>query len=643
MLIKLKYIVYLLVANLLCCAAGYAQTHYKAGFAKTSIEPKAYPFSLALAGYGFPREGRFSLEWVANGTVTNCTALSGNISSLFAVNNGNLMRAKAGVNLHWTKLNSSAVIKVLTADNKNLYAVDDNGNFIKTKINHLAWEITASALKAVALTVLGHNIYMADSSGVISVASTKPGKISWRKISTLPNVISLTAHKGGLYALTANDDLMRLDLNKRNEPWLKIARYNGASYDVHLKFIAVAGDVLYGVDNNNSLFFARHLTTGNLSVTALAVTTGKQKVVIVGVDVCGLGYDFVSAVKHEITRKYHIPASALLINSSHTHFGPVAQHWPAWPEYYQQPDSAYLYGVVKGALVDAIAGALKNLAPSDLYFGRGKTAIGKNRVLTGNYVPYDNDVDVLSTVNKSTGLKTILFLTGCHAVFKNEEAESYTISANFPGGTRSALRKSANVANALFIQGCGGDINPVDENHTNTGNMLAADIEQILNKPMKKLDGDISFFMEQIDFPVKPWTKEQILAFKKENENDNKDVYAEKNVRWANRMLQLNKAGKIPSSMPVYVQTINIGSWKLVGLSREAVTDYSLGIKKLWPDSFVSVAGYCNDVSSYLPTSQHIKAATYEGLDSFFWYAQPSVFPESVYETLLNDIKTKNH
>jgi hypothetical protein len=73
------------------------------------------------------------------------------------------------------------------------------------------------------------------------------------------------------------------------------------------------------------------------------------------------------------------------------------------------------------------------------------------------------------------------------------------------------------------------------------------------------------------------------------------------------------------------------------------VTDYSIGIKKIWPEKLVSVAGYCNDVSSYLPTSRHIKAGTYEGLGSFFWYGQPSVFPFDVYEKIIDKIKTQNY
>ena len=107
-------------------------------------------------------------------------------------------------------------------------------------------------------------------------------------------------------------------------------------------------------------------------------------------------------------------------------------------------------------------------------------------------------------------------------------------------------------------------------------------------------------------------------------------------------MLQHHANGSMPTTMPVFIQTFNIGNWKLVGVSRETTTEYSLGIKNIWPEKLVSVAGYCNDVSSYLPTSRHIKAGIYEGYDSFFWYGQPNVFPEQVYETIIQSIQTKN-
>ena len=76
-------------------------------------------------------------------------------------------------------------------------------------------------------------------------------------------------------------------------------------------------------------------------------------------------------------------------------------------------------------------------------------------------------------------------------------------------------------------------------------------------------------------------------------------------------------------------------------LSREAVTQYGIAIKALQPDKYISVLGYCNDVPSYLPNAVHIKAGTYEGYNSFFWNAQPCLFPENVFDVVIKKVKEK--
>lgn len=531
-----------------------AQQTYLSGTASASIEPKTYPFSVALAGYGYPRGGRFSLEWIKKD------------------------------NLKWEKLKGKRTI---------------------------------------------------------TYAELKDRKFNKLKFTELEGIISLASYKGRLFALTANDELMRLELKNKNADWVKIAKFNGLSYDVHLKSIAVSKGKLYGLDKNNNIFEGRHRTDGNLSVRAVAIAAEKQTVLIVGTDVCGFNHDFISSIKQQVFKKHKIPPSAVLINASHTHFAPSTQDWTTWGGH-QLPDSVYLNEVVKPAIIAVIEGAIKNMKPSLLSFGRGKTTIGANRSFEGAEAPYDNDVDVLSIEREKDHHKTLVFLTGCHPVFKNEGIEGFTVSPNYPGVTKTVLEKETGVTDAIFIQGCGGDINPLSNDHVKTGNDLAADVKKILSGPMQKLSGKVTFYLDSVNFPVNRWSKERIDAFRKENDNK-AEVNAEKNVRWADLMLKLDKSNKMPVSMPVYIQTINIGDWKLVGLSREAVTDYSIGVKKLWPGKLVSVAGYCNDVSSYLPTGRHINAGNYEGLGSFFWYGQPSVFPLNVYETIMDKIKTQNY
>ncbi len=52
------------------------------------------------------------------------------------------------------------------------------------------------------------------------------------------------------------------------------------------------------------------------------------------------------------------------------------------------------------------------------------------------------------------------------------------------------------------------------------------------------------------------------------------------------------------------------------------------------------LTGTSHDVSSYLPTHMHIEKRGYVGLNSFFWYGMPAVFPMNVDETILNRIKS---
>ena len=95
----------------------------------------------------------------------------------------------------------------------------------------------------------------------------------------------------------------------------------------------------------------------------------------------------------------------------------------------------------------------------------------------------------------------------------------------------------------------------------------------------------------------------------------------------------------MPASLPVYIHTINIGNWKLVGFSRETTTGYSFGVKNCGPINLFQLQVI---PMMFQVTCQHICiwSKNYEGLDSFFWYGMPNVFPMNVDEIILNRIKS---
>lgn len=635
------------LALLLYTTAGFAQDGFMTGTATVHIDPDTNAvYSAALAGYGVPREGRFSLTWQPVQPLDGVTALTAANGRLFAATSrGEWMTAvPAADSFQWKTAGKTPVLKALTEMNGKFYAVDAGGEILEgaPRKNGVRWKKQGNAGPVTALAQLNGKLYAA-SGYTLMEGTVSGGKISWRTCGEAPAFINMTSNGRELYGVNSGDSLWTGVPGPDGATWRQIGRKNDITYKVAVRQMAVLGHVLYAADDAGMLHKGSHKTMNNLTARALAIRKNGKTAVIVGIDVCGFNASLGTAVKDAVLKSRNIPPSAILLNASHTHFAPVTQTWITWGDFYHFPDSNYLNKVVKPGIIRAIEDALDNMSPSQLYFGRGSTNIGHNRRAAANPdKPYDNVLDVLKITDAQGKPKNVLFLTGCHPVFKNADEESFTLSANYPSVARKLVEQRTGTGNAMFIQGCGGDINPRSSDHRQTGAELAEDVLQVLDAGLQRVDGDISFFMDTVNIPVQPWSADSVLRFRAANEGKTGDVEAEKNVRWANLMLQRYKNNAVENILPEYVQTINIGDWKFVGISREAVTEYGKGIRGIWPEKRVSVAGYCNDVASYLPVAWHIRAGVYEGFGSFLWYGQPGLPPLDVYERLIESIRRKN-
>src|SRR5690606_36304219 len=255
-------------------------------------------------------------------------------------------------------------------------------------------------------------------------------------------------------------------------------------------------DRLYGMDSSGAIFLAQHKTDNNLFAHALAIKSGTERVALVSLDLCGFDGSFINEVKEVIEKKHGIKPQAILVNASHTHFAPVTQNWPTWGPHCQKPDSTYLYGTVKPAIIASISTAIKNESEADIYFGRGTAAIGANRSLKQAPIPQDKDVDVIKVVYRNRSGNDVLFLHGCHPVF-NQGQEGIIISANYPAITRDLLSQDPGIKSSMFMQGCGGDINPVDSDHLVTGKKLASAVQGVLGSDIKQVIGEINYYMDR--------------------------------------------------------------------------------------------------------------------------------------------------
>jgi hypothetical protein len=638
----------LLVCIILTSATvSFGQQNYLAGFAKVSIEPDSSIFSSALAGYGLPRAGRFSLSWKKNDQQQQLIAIAGLEGKLIAVNVKNevLSGISEGNSVKWTRIGKIEEVSSLASLNGKLYAITKKNGLIEGSIkgSKISWKTLACPKPLTAVTGFNGNLYATANDHQLMVSSNIDEKTSWRNLGSIESIISLTADDRQLYAINDRDTLWSFKPGLNSFSRQQLGRNNSFNYNIHVKSLAVVNSRLYAVSNEGELYYGAQTTMNNLSARAVAIKRTGKTIVLVGVDVCGMNYSLSQDIKAAVLKSKGIPASAILINASHTHFAPVTQAWTTWGEFYHVPDSAYLNHIVKKRIIQVIEQAVDAMSVSVIYVGRGDTHIGYNRRENQNpEKPYDTTLDVIKILDVEKETSTVLFSAGCHPVFENENLESFTINANYPAISRARIEGKLDVKQSIFLQGCAGDINPASESYVETGTELAHDVIKVLKAPMQKLDGDITFFLDSISIPVKPMSLKEVQEFKVKNTVPPGNVFAEKNVRWADLMLDRYAKGTVKNTLPEYVQTINLGKWKYVGLSREAVTEYGPAIRKIWPDRVVTVSGYCNDVPSYLPIGWHIKTGVYEGNESFFWYGQPGIPPMNVLEIITDKIKSLN-
>lgn len=621
------------------------QTLYEVGSSVVSIEPIGETVSLGLAGYAAPPLGRFTITWDDKGAMETIAICNVDETIYIASPNGDIYLIDTEELQKNKKIGGLKGVKFLAGLNGSLYAIDNKDNLlVGNPKNDLQWKRIGMVQGVTAFTGTDENLYVSTLENELLMGTVNVETIHWTSIGKAPDVVSLAGDHQRIYAVTKDNFLLQRPVKRKNGDWQRIGYNNGDTYTIDVKQIARTKERLYAIASNH-LYASRHQTEGNLSTRTIAFKKNKDVAIIVSLDVCGLDYSFTQSIKKEMSERRDIPESSIMINSTHTHFAPTTQTWITWGIQNHYPDSTYLNNVVRKAIIQSIEEALDHTTPSYLSFGRDTTNIGVNRSIRKESYIYDNTLDVIQAISTDGKNKTVLFLTGCHPVFTDQGSGHYNTSANFPGYSREILEK-AGIGNAVFLQGCAGDINPRAPFRI-SGIELATDVFRALGKTMKPINGNITHYIDSIGIPVDPWDKEKIESFREKNIKDvRQDIpggcessLPNREVRWSDIMLRHYENGTMPKEMPIYIQTLNIGDWKLIGLSREVTTEFGIAVRNLWPGQKVSVAAYSNDVASYLATDPHIEAKDYEGYGSFFWYGQPSPFPLGVFKTVVEAIE----
>ena len=282
--------------------------------------------------------------------------------------------------------------------------------------------------------------------------------------------------------------------------------------------------------------------------------------------------------------------------------------------------------------------------------------------------PIDNSVGVIRFDDLEGNPIAILFRFSCHPVVNG--AQSPTLSADFPGPARKIIEKNVG-GTALFLQGCGGNINPqvgigyekdCSEEVYRVGTALGAEVVRVaLGLRTNKYQKDRVLLQNVPNILFKPWhersdhpevtlgashevaklnfvplpstTEAKELANYWENEITEREKrgaltweirVAKKMKLWADSVVA--GAAESNPTRDFEAHAFRIGDVAIVGLNVEAFfeTGDEIRSKSPWPDTFV--LGYTDGTIMYLPRAQDYPKQGWKWPNT---HALPDLLPQS--------------
>jgi len=384
----------------------------------------------------------------------------------------------------------------------------------------------------------------------------------------------------------------------------------------------------------------------DLWAKALAIEDSKgSRVVIVTTDIIGLPRSISDVVAARIEKQYGLERARLLLNSSHTHTGPLiagnlesmfnlaAEEKATVAEYGQR---------LTDSIVSVVGASLADLRPAQIATGHGVAGFGMNRreptpkgvkIGVNPSGPTDHDVPVIRITAADGKVLAILFGYACHNTTLT--GEFYKLSGDYAGFAQIEVEKLHPGTTAMYLALCGADQNPeprstleIAESH---GKSLAAAVESVLRGKMQPSQGPVRAAFQMTDLDFAYHTRDRYQA-----ELADKDPYK---VRRAQAMLKAYDDGRPVRRYPYPVQALALGrNFSVLALGGEVGIDYAIRVKRQYGSQGIAVAGYSNDVMGYIPSTRILKEGGYEAETSMIYYGQPGPWAENVEERIFATI-----
>ena len=207
-----------------------------------------------------------------------------------------------------------------------------------------------------------------------------------------------------------------------------------------------------------------------LEAVAVALSDGEKTAIIMTVDHCGLGKEFLNGWREKIEERTGVPKEAIFIHSTHTHQGPVLV--PGM----KNPLNIQYAAFLETRVIDVATMAVADMAPAKMGIGVGEAKnvafIRRYRMKDGTAKtnPGVNNPDIVAPIGITDERVSVVRFdregkdTIVVGNFANhpDVVGGTKISADWPGMTRRIVEKAIDGTKCIILNGAQGDVNHVN-------------------------------------------------------------------------------------------------------------------------------------------------------------------------------------
>jgi hypothetical protein len=389
----------------------------------------------------------------------------------------------------------------------------------------------------------------------------------------------------------------------------------------------------------------------DLAAQALVLSDGTNKVAIVGVDLLALGVRIADDIRARAAATTGIPADSILVCATHTHSAPAFNIF-ASPRADAKPAEGRdleWERALPATIASSIVSAHEKLEPATLRAAMAPFTLGINRRLmrphrqiqlaANRAGPVDSEVMALGAYRSSGTPIAFLLNYPCHGVVLCEDNLLY--SRDWPGFAMDEIETASDSGArpiSIFIQGATGNIDPrsrgnfeVAEQH---GRAMGRAAFEALQQALPMSDTKIAAKKISLNFKLKDLSEDLAIAracaAQTQASLDNHrggDGYQLKRLR-DHHAQSLSALGALEAieeqnsrdrrvnmmcrELATAMTIVTAGDVAIVGIPGELFVELGLAIKANPHFAQTFVAGYCNDLIGYIPTSAAYGEGGYE-------------------------------